>query len=692
MVQPEFQTDVSAAEAVDLFSLIEHQECVDSNTSLELVYESFQRHHHEYVAVISKGLLIGMISRGQIGFLLGSRFGFAVYSRYPVSSHLMEGHLRFHRNSPLLTVLKQALSREGDRFYEDVALVDANEKFLGIISVPTLVRWQSKLILEKTHLAERQRRELQENNKQLFRSLNELRQSRGRYEILFENSALGVALLNAHGEIETCNRRFETLLGIDSCQPEGSLTNLASLVVPSDLNAFHELLQKHEENLSSVGPHNGEFMLNLPGRGPRLFKFFTNWISETGQICALLDDITETRVLEHRMIQKEKSALLDSLVGGIAHEINNKLAPIIGYADLLTGQIEKTSEAEKLKAYCQTIRESAIESAKIIRQLLHLSKPMASDFLVCDLRSLVREASAILRFRLREGSNELLLDLPQEEVLVVADASQLKQVIINLMINALDAMENVTERRLRLTIKREQAQAVLVVADSGHGIKPENISRIFDPFFTTKSADRGSGLGLSVCLSIIKHHGGEITVTSTAGKGAEFRVTLPLSDQRASPRASAKRSPRQNVPQFEAIDNEPRARVLIVDDEEFITGMVQEALRLSMGCTVEKASGGRKAIAKLQESEFDLVVSDIRMPGMDGLELFEWIKSNRPKLVNHFLLITGDAGSPDLNNRIEFLEVPVLRKPFDIETLLLQCQKLQRGSSRRLDATVSPVV
>jgi signal transduction histidine kinase len=675
MVVEERPNDSVALENVELLSLVEHREFVQATETTEKVYKWFQSHRYEYVGVVAGKKLIGVVSRGHIGFLLGARFGFALYGQQTVDQHLMKGHLRIYQGTPLLTVLDRALSRQGDNFYDDVALADEDEQFLGIITVPTLVHWQSRLILQKTQLAEQQRQALQENNQQLFRSLNQLRQSQGRFEILFENSALGVAMMNTRGEVETGNRRLEILLG-NPINDLSSSFNLSTLVVPAERDNFLLLLQAHEADPQEANPRNSEFLLNLPGRGPRRFKFFTSWIRETGQVCALLDDITEQRVLEHRLIQKEKSAMLDSLVGGIAHEINNKLAPIIGFTELLLGQLERKQPPEKLARYCTMIRDSALDSAKIIRQLLQLSRPMTAELGVCDVRELVREVTAFLGFRIRESGCDVLLDLPAEKMLIRADSMQVKQVIINLTLNALDALQEGRQKQLRLSVAEQGDRVVVKVADSGHGIKPEHLQHIFDPFFTTKNPDRGSGLGLSVCLSILKQHGGEISVRSIVNEGSEFEVVLPKASEADLQQSAARAGTNEGETSASDGAGMNRRRALVVDDEEYITSLIQEVLRNEMNCSVERVTNGLRAVTRLEQEDFDFVISDVRMPELDGFGLFEWLKEHRPALAENFLFITGDAGSQDLNQKLESLGARVLRKPFKLEMLLRECERM----------------
>jgi two-component system NtrC family sensor kinase len=294
---------------------------------------------------------------------------------------------------------------------------------------------------------------------------------------------------------------------------------------------------------------------------------------------------------------------------------------------------------------------------------------------VCDLTAVVGDSLAILRLKLRAIGADLEWQPPEAPMAIEADPSQLKQVIINLVLNAVDAMEKSPSRRLRIGINRNGERIFLILTDSGHGIRQENLTRIFDPFFTTKGPKRGTGLGLSVCFSIVRQHGGDIQVESTEGAGTTFRITLPASELPVAP-------PEPGVIRIEdwqlnpACLDGPRLRALVVDDESYITGLVQEALRVRMGLDVQRVSTSRDALDLLAGGAFDLVISDIRMPGFDGLELYAWICKHCPDLRDKFLFITGDAGSAELDGRLEAMRTPVLRKPFSIEELLVHCRRI----------------
>jgi len=224
---------------------------------------------------------------------------------------------------------------------------------------------------------------------------------------------------------------------------------------------------------------------------------------------------------------------------------------------------------------------------------------------------------------------------------------------------------------LTISLSTNANTASITVKDTGHGIPPERIGRIFDPFFTTKSHSRGTGLGLSVCYSIVKQHHGEITVESEPGRGAAFRVSFPLADLSSQAAGSDHTVQRGAEP-----PSLPKIRVLVVDDEQFIVGFVQEALRDRLHCQVEWAFNGQQAIELAKANAYGLIISDIRMPQVSGVELFDWIRIHRPELSRRFFFITGDAGSNDINARVAQLGVPVLRKPFTLDALVSQSRAM----------------
>lgn len=621
-----------------LVALVDHQEAVRLDQTVDQVYRILRDQPHAFAAVVDGGFYKGLVSRGHLGILLGTRFGFALHSGHLIHEHLLPDSLIASESMLLLDLLERALNRTGETFYQDVPLLDEAGRFLGIITVPSLVRAQSALIAQQFRLAEDQQRELVARNEDLFRNLHELRQSQGRYATLFQNSPLPVALLHPDGRIDTQNEQCLALLGPGK-PGAGTLPNLADLVPPKHRETFLERLRQHESGAAPSGNLTDEFLLRLPPGGERLFKFHTSLVRETGQICTILQDITEQRTVERKMALNDKTALFESLAGGIAHELNNALSPVLGYAELLEMRLGSTADPAVLKSYCGAITKCTQDSVRIIRQLLQLSRPATMEFRQVDLGAVLDEAVSIMQFRLRASEASLTVTVPEGGARILADAGQIKQVLINLLINALDAMEHAIRKELQVRVEVLGGWVELSVTDTGHGIPPEKLGRIFDPFYTTKSAERGTGLGLSVCLGIVGQHRGEMSVNSVPGEGTVFKVLLPLAQGGAGAEPGAALPlGRDPAPAAAARfpDVRPQLEVLVIDDEQYITSLVHEQLRSRLGWRVEQVHDGREAIQRLERGRFDLVITDLRMPGLDGFAILGWIKDFRPALLARY--------------------------------------------------------
>jgi signal transduction histidine kinase/CheY-like chemotaxis protein len=646
---------VLSAEQTPLESLVHHRGQVPHDMPLEQVHGIFRERDVDFLAMVRDGRVTGLCGRAHLGFLLGSRYGFALYSKSPAHHAQVKAPLVFMLDTPVREVLDRALARQGDEFYEDVALVDGELRLQGLIPVESLAQLQSRLVAEQLV-------ELRRQNLELFQANSALRQAEGLYQGLFASNALGVALLDPRGVIQAHNGRLAELLNLGEGVIEGTV--FANLVNERERRLFQSVLASHEQR--GAASLTREYFLDVPGRGPRLFRFSTGWISETGQICACIDDITDQRASERHVQRQEKRLLLDTMVGGIAHELNNKLTPVLGFADLLT-----TGDSEQLPRYAGYISKSADEAAAIIRQLLQLSKPEAGNRQNVDLRNVVDESLLMVKFKLRESRAQVRTILPPERVGVWADAAQLKQVVINLVLNALQAVDAVAEPTLELEVRHQGEQGLIRVTDNGAGIPAGIMERIFDPFFTTKGPDRGSGLGLSICSSIVRQHGGEIAVESEPGRGAQFTVTFPfvLGDVESSrPAAPAGQLRRTGFG-----EKEERLRVLVVEDEDVVGKLVQEVLRSGFGCSVDLAVNGSEALRYVVQNDYVLVVSDIRMPEMNGLEFYFHLRELRPELAERLVFVTGHAGDKAMEEEIARWSVPVVPKPFTPRRLAEIC-------------------
>lgn len=625
------------------------------------VQKIFQGLPHEFLAITQDDRVVGLCARSAIGFLLGSRYGFSLYGSRPVQTARAEHPLIYRTDAALPEVLDQALSRTGVEFFEDIVVVDAADRLVGLVPVPALAQLQLQLFDRQLKRVVEQDDKLRRQNLELFQINHQLRQSQGRYKALFENNALGVVLLEPSGAIVAHNRRFEELLLLEQ-RPTPPQFALEQWIVPRQRAHYKALLDRLESKPASTTPEIAQLSFEFPG-GARLFELHCSWVSETGQICAFLEDITDQQNLERQLARQEKQTMLDTLVAGVAHELNNKLTPVLGFAELL-----EAVAPPALRSHAHCIQQSSREAAQIIKQLLNMARPADADFSLVDLAAICREAAQMLRYQLLEHGCEATLRLPDDPVWINGNAAQLKQVLLNLLLNACHAMDGRPRRELTLAVESRPGSAWVRVCDTGVGIPPENLHRIFDPFFTTKGP-RGTGLGLSISASLVRQHGGEIQVESVAGQGSTFSLRLPAEAARENQLPAPSRE--SETSRYDA----SRRRVLIVDDEEFVRQFMQEALRVCFGCGIETAVDGQDATGKLLAGDYDLILTDIRMPRLDGFQLRAWIAEHRPELAGRVVFVTGHAGSAELDAHLGDVEgAIVIRKPFTIDAIIGACR------------------
>jgi signal transduction histidine kinase len=659
----------SGSEADEIAALVQHRHAVDHLTTLEEIHRLFRERKTDFFAVTREGRVMGLCARSQVGFIMGSRFGFALYSQSSAHTALVDNPIIVTAATPAPELLALAFARKGDDFYEDIVLVDDDGQLIGLIGTEPLVKLQTRLMAGQMQRLQSQHGELHTQNLDLFRTNHALRQSRGLYQGLFESNVLGVALLDPAGNIQGHNRRFADLFGLGGDSKVAG--SFAAWVSEREREAFRQLLAAHEHGgLEATGMAPRELTLHPPGNGPRRFRLTAGWIAETGQVCVCLDDVTEQRALEQHMARREKQNLLDTLVGGIAHELNNKLTPVLGFAELLEAQAGPDTAAS-----VAGIRQSAVEAAGIIRQLLQFSKPAPGHFRRTDLRAVVEDSLLMLRFQAREARCTVTTVLPPGPVPVRGDAQQLKQVVMNLILNALQAAADGPDPRVEARVAVCGDQGCVVVSDNGPGIAPEHLGRVFDPFFTTKGPDKGTGLGLSICQSLVRQHDGDLAAENLSGGGARFTVSLPLDSTTGEVLfLDAPPLPRPDSRSPATSPVSARAHVLVVEDEEIVRSVLQEIFRRSLGCRVTLAANGEEALAALANgADYDLVLSDIRMPVMSGTELYARLRETHPALARRFVFVTGHPGGKDLEDEIARWGRPVLGKPFIVERLREVC-------------------
>ena len=356
------------------------------------------------------------------------------------------------------------------------------------------------------------------------------------------------------------------------------------------------------------------------------------------------------------LLQREKLAAMGSLLAGVAHELNNPLAVILLQADILREDVSPPRLAEGISE----IAQAAARCERMVRQFLTLARQHTPERMAVDLQVLITETMELLASPLRMENITVELRLAADLPPLWADQHQLQQVLINLVTNAQQALREAGPvRQITLTTQVDPAhtRVTLEVTDTGPGIPSDIRARIFDPFFTTKPPGMGTGLGLSLCQGIIESHGGTIWVTSPPGQGTTFRVELPV----ARVPVSAGASPDQAV----VLPSVSRLTILLIDDEVSIARALARLLHRD-GHTVEIAANGREALARLQESAYDLILSDWRMPELDGPGLYLALAQQYPHLCQRIIILTGDTLSPEVHAFFAEHDVPRLTKPVTV--------------------------
>ena len=376
----------------------------------------------------------------------------------------------------------------------------------------------------------------------------------------------------------------------------------------------------------------------------------------------VMRDITERRHEQVRREQLETRARLAShlasigeMASGIAHEINNPLTAVIGYSELL-GMLALPAAAHETIAQ---ILSGAKRVAGIVQRLLTFARHKKPERSAVDLNELIRSTLALRSYALRTGNIEAKMELDPALPATVADAQQLQQVLLNLIINAETAMRTAHGKgELVLTSGIQGDSIQVTVRDDGPGIPQDIQERIFDPFFTTREVGQGTGLGLSICHGIVCEHNGRLWVRSAPGEGAEFHVELPILEGVAQ-------SIEQEKPRYQA----PHTRVLVVDDEAAIRELLKTILE-NEGHQVDTAPNGRMGLEYISSHCYGLILLDVRMPDMNGIEVYERAKEIAGSIAARIVFMTGDIMATETKAIVERTGLPFISKPFELKEIL----------------------
>ena len=498
-----------------------------------------------------------------------------------------------------------------------------------------------------------------------------------RFMRFFDHTPMAIATVDRSGTVVRANARFAKLAQGVSADSAAS-RSIFSTVNARDRNLLVAAINQAAQGQGDIAPV--EAMLD--GNKERWGQFFVTAVEEdereTETAIVYMLETTERRALENQISQSQKMDMVGQLAGGIAHDFNNVLSAIMMANDFLLNAHKPTDPSFQ---DIMQIKQNATRAATLVRQLLAFSRRQTLRPQVLDLGDALSDLTMLLRRLIGE---KVKLDLVHGRDLwpVKVDVSQFEQVIVNLAVNARDAMPDggkLTVRTANITAEESADLAYkgmpaadyvrIDISDTGTGIAPEIVDKIFEPFFSTKEVGKGTGLGLSTVYGIVKQTGGFIYVDSEAGKGTSFRIFLPRHhpEQEVQPDATAAREP--------AAEARPRAdltgqgTILLVEDEEGLRSLNARGLR-SRGYSVIEASNGIEALEALEEKNgaVDLVVSDVVMPEMDGPTLLKTMRGRNPDL--KIIFVSGyaeDAFEKSLPENQQFAFLP---KPFTLSQLV----------------------
>jgi two-component system NtrC family sensor kinase len=501
-----------------------------------------------------------------------------------------------------------------------------------------------------------------------LRFFDMIRRGKEQWEATFDALASGVALIDGEARIQRANDSLAELLG----EPVRKVIGL---------HLCHALFGEHETLSGLIREvRSGERPAPLLRRSEplgRILKIAAAPVAHPeggADVVVVIEDVTEQKAMETQLIQSEKMAVVGTLVSGVAHELNNPLTSIAGLTEFL---LERAGSAGADREHLRVINDQAQRASRIVRNLLTFARKGSAEFGPVDMVDVVQRTTQLLAYDLK--LRDIGVEVQTAEVPpVLGNRDELQQVVLNLLTNAVQALEQLPEgalRRIAVTIEARSDEVAVRVEDSGPGIPPDVLPHIFDPFFTTKDPGEGTGLGLFISYGIAGAHGGTLSAASAAGGGAVFELAVPT-----GPRARRRSGPHGRTSGPEARTSGPQAaapatngdatraggpvrRILVVDDDPTVCRVVS-ALFTHDGHQVDSAGTGSEGLRLAERNEYDLVVADRRAES-GGRSFAAALLELRPGWTSRLLVSSSDPRSAELAES----GVRVLQKPFNLRDL-----------------------
>ncbi len=504
-----------------------------------------------------------------------------------------------------------------------------------------------------------------------------LKAAEDRFQRFYEEAPLGIVLVNDNGQIEDCNCQFASMMDRKRSKLEGKHFKL--LISDSDRERVIDAMKQMQEGQ----PMDEALEVVLQGEGKREIstQLHARRLTDGGSTVLHFIDVTEKKALEKQFVQSQKMQAVGQLAGGIAHDFNNLLTAIIGFSDLL---LLRHKPGDPSFGDIMQIKQNSNRASNLVRQLLAFSRQQTMRPRVHDITDILTELSHLLR-RLIGANIDLDMVHGSDLGLIKVDEGQMEQVLINLVVNARDAMdevghlsittENFTNRKEISVVEEEMPPGhwvLIKVSDTGCGIDKENISRILEPFFTTKDVGEGTGLGLATVYGIIRQTGGFLDIESTVDKGTTFSIYLPRISE------SEEEEAEDCVAEDDvAKDLTGSERILLVEDEAAVRVFAQRAL-VNKGYEVLCAESGDAALELLETEDLDkidLLITDVVMPGIDGPVLAQRVRQSSPNLKIIFISgYTEDKLKEYMGENTYFLP-----KPFTLKGLAAKVKDVLVG-------------
>ncbi len=498
-----------------------------------------------------------------------------------------------------------------------------------------------------------------------------LRRSEERLRTLVDHAAYGIYRCGRDSRFIEANPAMLQMLGYDRVEALQELDVLETLFVdPAERSRWREdlALGKLRDWYDFTWRRRDDTTVRVRV-SPRLVR------DDQGLMLycdAIAENVTERLRREEMVRRGERMAALGRTLAGVAHEINNPLAAIAGFAQLLL----KGPLAQEERHALDTMLHEAQRAARIVKDLLAVARRQEShEPQAVDVNAIVGYIVDTQRYALDTHGIRIIAEFASDPAIVRGDSAQLEQVVLNLVVNARQALEKMIDKReaprdpralptIRVRTGVQSDVVTIEVKDNGPGIGAADLPRIFDPFFTTKDEGEGSGLGLAVVHGIVTQHGGAIDVASTLGSGSQFRVSLPRDTSRWQPDdATAAASLPAAEPDPNPLD------ILVVDDESAIRSLLERAFT-SRGHAVMHAADGAQALNVAAQMQFDVVICDLRMPGLSGSEVVKQMRELPTCRRARFILSTGDSTTTEQLRSDEGLAVAaVVSKPYDLDSL-----------------------